>query len=229
MTTLPFRSLAAVSALLCAFLASSCNEGDSAQAEKAPAAKRVPSPKKVEVGPDGLARLIGETEPYSGAVMISDESGTRMRYFAQYQAGKLHGPEIRYFDDGSIRRQIDYQKGQKVYHREWFPNGNLQRDATFVDGNAIGPHRTFFEDGRVRWSGNFIENLLWQGHIIDYAEDGTLMWDAIFDKGKYVSGTYPESEQEKMISRGLVKPEEALYPRKPAAEPAPADPAAPPK
>ncbi|MBL9154102.1 MAG: hypothetical protein JNK37_16535 [Verrucomicrobiales bacterium] len=199
-------------------LATGCFEKEPAAPPKKAAGRVValPDPSEITIGPDGLARRTGETEPYSGAVIGMDKGGKTLRYHAHYFAGKLHGPEMRYYEDGTLRRQYDYYHGEKVYHREWFENANYKRDATFVKGHAIGPHKTFFEDGRIRWSGTFGDNLLWEGHIIDYAEDGKLMWDAIFKKGKFVSGIYPESEQEKMIARGLVKPEDALYPIKPA-------------
>ncbi|MCB1090585.1 MAG: hypothetical protein KDL87_03590 [Verrucomicrobiae bacterium] len=217
-TSRSFGAVVLIAAVSVAFV--SCNEDRETSTE--PKVRtipfQIPSPSKIELGEDGVARLKGTTEPYTGTVATFDETGTKPRYFAQYLNGKLHGPEMKFYDDGKLRREYDYNHGEKIHHREWFPNGNLKRDAAFEGGNAIGPHRTYFEDGRLRWSGFFIENLLWQGHIVDYAEDGTLMWDAIFEKGKYVSGTYPESEQEKMIAQGLVKPENALYPRKPASQ-----------
>jgi antitoxin component YwqK of YwqJK toxin-antitoxin module len=180
-----------------------------------------PTPKKIEsTSADGLARLTGQEEPYTGPVILRDEAG-KMRYYAYYQDGKLHGAEIKYYDDGKIRRQFDYHLGEKIHHREWFPNGNRKIDAEMRDGIGYGSHRTWFEDGRTRWSGRFVEDLLWQGHIVDYAEDGRLMWDAVFEKGRYLSGVYPEAEQENLLKAGLLKPENAKFPIKPPA-PAPA-------
>lgn len=170
-------------------------------------------PKELVVGEDGLTRRLNEEQPFTGAVTQRDRDWN-LRYFCYYQKGKLHGPELKFWEDGTLRRNFDYENGSKVRHREWFENGNPKTDAMFVDGHAIGPHKTWFEDGSPRWSGNFVGELLWDGHIIDYAPGGILMWDAIFDHGRFVSGTYPESEQEKLIANGMVKPEEALYPRK---------------
>lgn len=192
-----------------------------------PSAQKFPSPKRLETGSDGLSRLNGQSEPYTGAAVVADRE-MRLRYFAYYQQGKLHGPELRYYEDGTLRKQFDYEHGWKVRHREWFPNAQIKIDGTFVKGHAIGPHRTWFEDGRPRWSGAFGENLKWEGHIVDHATDGKVMWDALFKDGRYVSGIYPESEQEIMIKKGLVKPENALYPRQPTpSAPAPTE-AAPP-
>lgn len=191
--------------------------GPPASAKPAPG---FPSPSKVEVGADGLARLKKQADPYTGPVIIADEAG-KLRHYGYYQDGKLHGAEIKFYDDGKIRRQFDYHQGEKIHHREWFPNGNRKIDAEMRNGIGYGSHRTWFEDGRTRWAGRFGENLRWEGHIVDYAEDGRLMWDAVFKEGKFQSGTYPEAEQEALIRGGRVKPEEALYPRKEGA-PAPA-------
>ncbi len=173
-------------------------------------------PKELVEGEDGLFRRRGENDPYTGAVTIRDRDWN-LRHFAYYQNGKLHGPELKFWEDGTLRRNFDYENGEKVRHREWFENGNPKTDAMFVGGEAIGPHRTWFEDGSPRWSGTFVEGLLWDGRIVDYAPGGKLMWDAIFERGRYVSGVYPESEQEKLIEGGMLKPEDAVFPRNPAA------------
>lgn len=188
-----------------------------------PVQKKFTSPKRIETGGDGLTRVIGQTEPYTGAVVVADKD-MRLRYFAYYHHGMLHGPQLRYYEDGTLRKQFDFEKGEKVRHREWFANGQKKVDGVFVGGHAIGSHQTWFEDGRPRWSGTFGENLKWEGHIVDHAPDGKIMWDAIFKNGRYVSGIYPESEQEIMIQKGLVKPGNALYPRQAPPLPGPSKP-----
>lgn len=170
-------------------------------------------PDEITTGPDGIARRAGSESPYTGAAIIRDREWN-LRYFAYYQDGKLHGPEMKFWENGRMRRNFDYRTGEKVRHREWFENGNPKIDATFGDDFERRPHRTWFEDGSPRWTGHFVGELQWDGHIVDYAPGGKLMWDAIFDRGRYVSGVYPEGEQEALIQGGMLKPEEAVYPRK---------------
>ncbi len=187
--------------------------------DRRPAAKTAPDapkdfthPDEITTGPDGIARRQESEAPYTGAAIIRDRDWN-LRYFAYYQDGKLHGPEMKFWDNGRVRRNFDYQAGEKVRHREWFENGNPKIDATFASDLERRPHRTWFEDGSPRWSGHFVGELQWDGHIVDYAPGGKLMWDAIFDHGRYVSGVYPESEQENLIKAGMLKPEDAVYPR----------------
>lgn len=193
----------------------SCEDSDKQsgdQAEVSPK-KDFTHPRELTAGDDGLTRLEGEDTPYTGAAVIRD-ADWNLRYFAYYQDGKLNGPELRVWDDGKLRKQIDYLEGEKSHHREWFENGNLERDAAFEKGAAIGPHQTWYEDGSPRWKGAFIGELQWNGHIIDRAPDGTVLWDAHFEKGRYLHGIYPESEQENLIKAGMLKPEDAVFPRK---------------
>ncbi|CAN5381728.1 hypothetical protein BH23VER1_BH23VER1_28190 [soil metagenome] len=183
--------------------------GDAEEAESR--RKDFTHPEEIRVGEDGLARREGETDPFTGAVVIRD-SDWNLRHFGFYQDGKLHGPEMRFWKDGKVRRIYDFEAGEKVRHREWYENGNPKTDAIFVGGQAQGPHRTWYEDGRPRWSGNLVGELQWDGHITDYSSEGELVWDAVYDHGKYVSGLYPESEQEAMIEIGMLRPEDAIYP-----------------
>ncbi|MCB1230741.1 MAG: hypothetical protein KDN19_10770 [Verrucomicrobiae bacterium] len=201
-------------AIAVAFVLVGCQESHESKPEsETPMRDQFTHPDEIATGDDGLVRRNGETEPYTGPVVIRDRDWN-LRYFAYYQHGKLHGPEMKFWDDGTLRRCYDFDNGLKIRHRTWFENGNQERDATFVAGHARGPHQTWYEDGSPRWKGNFVGELQWDGHIVDHAPDGTILWDATFDHGRFLSGTYPESEQQKLIEAGMVKPENALYPLK---------------
>ena len=163
-------------------------------------------PDDIEVRDNGLAFLKGEEEPYTGPIMQRDKSRT-LRYFGYYMEGQLHGSEMRWYPSRALRRSYDYERGEKIRHREWFENGNQKKDAMMKNNEAYGRHLMWFEDGRKRFEGNFIEDLMWHGRIKDWKEDGTVLWDAIFEKGKYVSGIYPESEKQRLIDQGLLDPE----------------------
>jgi len=153
---------------------------------------------------DGLAYLKSEAEPYTG-VVVSRDKLWQMKYFANYEKGKLHGAEIWWYEGGGMKKMLDYERGEKIRHREWFENGNRIIDAMMKDGVAFGRHLKWFEDGRLRFSGNFVEDLLWDGPVKDIHKDGTVMWDAVFKRGRYMSGKYPPSEKQKLIDGGMLK------------------------
>lgn len=199
------KTVACAAVVLAAF--TSCNESDkkseaTASTPKAGFNKRG----DIEVGDDGLARLKSMTTPYSGQIVMRNKQW-QIGYLASYQDGKLNGPEIRYFPDGiTLMRWYDWVHGEKVRHRHFYENGHIQIDAMMKNGEAFGSHRTWAEDGLLRFDGNFAENLQWDGRVRDVNENGEVLWDAIFDHGRYVSGTYPKDHEQKLIDGGMLDP-----------------------
>lgn len=152
---------------------------------------------------DALVYLKGEATPFTG-VVIGRGDGSQMTYFGNYEGGIQHGPEIWWYEDGVMRKMLDYEHGEKIRHREWFENGKRKIDAMMKDGNAFGLHVKWFEDGSLRFSGNFVEGLLWDGPVKDIGANGEVLWDAVFKRGRYVSGKYPASEKQKLIDGGML-------------------------
>lgn len=182
-----------------------CQKADKGRAEKPERKSDFPKQRDVEIREqDGLAYLAGKKEPYTG-VVIGRNKEWQMKYFANYEKGKLHGAEIRWYEGGGMKKMLDFERGEKIRHREWFENGNREIDAMMKNGEAFGRHTKWFEDGSLRFSGNFIENLLWDGPVKDIHKDGTVMWDAVFKRGRYVSGKYPPSEKQKLIDGGMLE------------------------
>lgn len=204
-----FALLAGISLTL-----SGCKRGaDSEDANQERERKRYPHRKELESGDDGLIRLKGETDPFTGAVVHGDGVST-VNYFASYEGGQPHGPEIKYHENGTISRILDFHHGEKVRHREWFDNGTPEVDAMMKDGIAYGRHLRWFEDGSLRFSAHFLDKLRWDGPVKDVSTDGKIMWDAVFENGKYRSGIYPEEAQGNLLERGLLKPQDVVYPIK---------------
>lgn len=156
---------------------------------------------------DGLVYLKEGAAPFTG-VVTGRGDGLRMSYFANYESGVQHGPELWWYGDGGLKKMLDYEHGEKIRHREWFENGKRKIDAMMKDGIAFGLHVKWFEDGSLRFSGNFVEGLAWDGPVKDIGENGEVMWDAVFKRGRYVSGKYPASEKQKLIDGGMLEKEE---------------------
>ena len=172
--------------------------------------KRFPSRVDLEEDESGIARLKGDTVPFTGSVVQYDKN-YRVTYFAHYQDGKKYGPEIRFHKNGRIYRVNDYHDGKQIHQREWHENGNQSLDAAMADGIARGRHLLWHENGATRFDGFFNDDFHWQGRVLDLKEDGTIIWDALFDDGRYVSGVYPAFMQPQLLQRGELKPEDAVY------------------
>lgn len=143
---------------------------------------------------DGLTLLETTGEPYTGPVQDISSSGV-LRYFAFYRDGVLHGAEMRFDREGRLRRLNDHHDGEHVRRRDWFENGVMELDAMLKDGSAYGRHTRWFEDGSLRFfCENMMEGLRWDGRVKDIAPDGTVIFDAIFREGQFVSGISPSEE-----------------------------------
>jgi antitoxin component YwqK of YwqJK toxin-antitoxin module len=141
---------------------------------------------------DGLTYLKGATEPYHGPV-IRTHPERGLRYFAMYQNGMLNGPEMTFYDNGLLRRITDFRDGNKDRNRDYYENGNPWRDAMFEHDVAWGRHLKWHENGRLGFVGVIHqdeESMKWDGHITDHDENGEIVVDAIFEKGRYVGGKF---------------------------------------
>lgn len=199
------RCITILSLVVFSFALTACQKAAEERAHKPAKESGFPRQGDIKIREqDGLAYLQGEMQPYTG-VVIGRNKKWQMKYFANYEKGKLHGAEMRWYEGGGMKKMLDYERGEKVRHREWFENGKREIDAMMKDGVAYGRHLKWFEDGRLRFSGNFVENLLWDGPVKDVDEDGKVMWDAVFKHGRYVSGVYPPSEKQKLIDGGMLE------------------------
>lgn len=156
---------------------------------------------KVEVMPNGLTHEVGSDMPFTGVVRhYLPESGALLRE-EPYTNGQEDGYHRRWFRENP--KQLSYQqlwvRGDPVFTWKWWPNGNLQELSSQRDGTddfkrpdiAFGSYVKWFEDGRVKFKAHYDENFRWHGHVIDYDDDGKLIWDAEFKHGSYVSGLRP--------------------------------------
>jgi len=79
----------------------------------------------------------------AGFATIFDGKGSRR---VPYRDDKRHGDEKR-FEDGKLVSVIGYEAGERVWEREFFPNGNLKTySRKFADGSG---ELSMKEDGRV--------------------------------------------------------------------------------
>ncbi len=137
---------------------------------------------------DGLAYPLGGTLPFSGE-SITFTKNLKRQAVELYQDGRPQGTWTRYWSSGQLKREERWERGSLVHRRQWFETGTLKEDAELRDGIGFGKVRLWWPDGRLRrisWLG---ENARPHGHVLEYAEDGTILTDAIFHHGTYLSGT----------------------------------------
>ena len=136
---------------------------------------------------DGLAYAKDSGAPFSGEVVYFSTKLGRQAV-ETYQNGRPHGLWQRFWSNGKLKREERYELGSMVHERQWYEDGVLKRDSEMRNGAVVGRISLWWPDGRLRRTSLVGDNLRMHGHVLEYAEDGTILTDAIFDHGRYVSG-----------------------------------------
>ncbi len=186
-----FKLLTPAACVLFCLFASACKEG------KKPSVRSGP---ELEQRGDGLTYEPGASAPFTGTQRGYAKESRALIHACEYANGQKHGFERRWFKDNpaQMAKQIVWVKGEPAFYFEWWPNGNMKQLASQRDGSehereniAHGAYVKWFEDGRIKFRANYNENFRWYGNVLDYDDNGELMWDAVFHHGKYQSGHHP--------------------------------------
>ena len=157
---------------------------------------------KVEKRADHLTYASGSAAPYTGKVVGFTPGGTR-DISQTFLDGKAHGTWLRFWPTGPVKREEIWENGVQTHQRQWYANGSLKEDVPMKNGLANGTVRFWWPDGRVRRMA-FMESPQGpHGQVLEYAEDGTLLVDAIFDHGLYLSGLRLHQDPAKPVTAQL--------------------------
>lgn len=141
--------------------------------------------------PGGLSYAKGADSPYTGEV-VTFTQGINRQSLEIYQDGKPHGIWQRYWSNGKLKREEKYDLGSMTRQRQWYEDGTPKGDAQMKDGVGFGKITLWWPDGRLRRTSLIGADLKPHGHVLEYAQDGSVLTDAIFAHGKYVSGKLRE-------------------------------------
>ena len=142
---------------------------------------------ELEVREDGLTYAKGSSTPYTGDFVRLGKTGVKLDEL-NYVDGKQHGPSFSYAKDGSLRRRTDFDHGIKLRKQVWYSNGQMKADEPWNGIAVFGICTYWFEDGRIRKQFNMSAEYKADGHVLEFAPDGTVLIDAICEKGILVSG-----------------------------------------
>ena len=146
---------------------------------------------RLDTKEDGLAYAPGSVAPYTGEVVGFTSAGTR-QMAEKWESGQSHGIWFKYWSNGQVKREDIHQRGSIIHRRQWYEDGTLKLDAEMKNGLGYGKVRLWWPDGRLRRSVLLGAELQPHGHVLEYAEDGTIIADAIFHHGQYISGKIPK-------------------------------------
>lgn len=177
-------------AALCLLLTGCEKESAAAAAGK----KHTVMPSIQLVPKDGKFCAPATGQPFTGTVLLCLENG-RSAGEEHYEDGLQQGVwTLLHAATGAVREEKTWARGDLVRKREWYPGGAIRKDLCLKLGEPVGWQRMWWEDGRLRGQSFLLPGFVPHGHRLEYAEDGSIIWDAVFDHGVLVSGTGPEPD-----------------------------------
>ena len=165
-----------------------------------------PRPKsgpKLEQRVDGLYYELEAQQPFTGRSVHYQPKTDFLLKEQSFTNGLPDGYERRWFRENpkQIESERLWVRGDPMLISKWWPNGQLQEISAQREASdmgrpdiAFGSYVKFFPDGRMKFKAHYDHLFRWHGHIIDYDDEGKLMWDAQFKHGVFVSGTRPPEE-----------------------------------
>lgn len=144
----------------------------------------------VEKGGDGLFHASGRNEPYTGEV-IRYGSGGRRAAEEHYQNGKPDGVWRTWWGNDTLKSELTHRDGAPVFRRLWHENGSRREETALQGDSPVGLWMIWHPNGRIKRQMFLEPGSKKHGQVLEYAEDGTLLWDALYEHGKYLSGKEP--------------------------------------
>jgi len=142
------------------------------------------SPEEMEER-DGLIHRSGESQPFTGLVQDLHASG-KPRLEARYEAGRLLSSKL-WYESGQLAEEVAVVQDTWTIKR-FAENGRMEEEtvARFRDGRKFSEQTKLWdESGVLRTEAGFQGGKL-QGPLKEYAPDGSLVRDEVYDRGKLV-------------------------------------------
>jgi len=119
---------------------------------------------------------------------------------ATYQNGSLHGPHIRYYENGKIQ-EVAYYKNNLIdsITSHYGINGDLLLIENYQNDTLHGVYQRFYENGKIAIDGLY-KNGLMQGNWLFYDQTGFIIGKASFDQGSGIQKAwYPNGKLQRVI------------------------------
>lgn len=139
----------------------------------------------------------------------------------------LHGPYIKYYQNGIIADSCEFFNGhihgtRKLYTEE----GILEIEESYVNGNFEGPYITYYSNGQIKKQQQYVNNMI-QGQVnqyypsgkikaiiefvdsyengpfTEYYENGNMHWQGFYQGGDFEQDTLKEFDENGSLKRKL--------------------------
>ena len=93
---------------------------------------------------------------YEVKVEFWDKEKTKIKYFSEYQSGKLHGKHILWYDNGNKCWEDEYQSGElhgKIVR--WHESGAKMWEKELQNGKLHGKSMGWYGNGKKDWENEY--------------------------------------------------------------------------
>ncbi len=106
-----------------------------------------------------------------------------LRGFSSVRNGKMEGPTVRFYPDGTISFFGNYADGKPIgWHYYYHPNGALKRKSHYISGNLSGESMRFYANGNIKILENYRAGKR-HGKYCRYDENGRLVEQEVYHNG----------------------------------------------
>jgi len=137
----------------------------------------------------GLFHLKGADAPFTGTAVTRFMIGP-IAITQEFKEGQLDGVEEEWLKGGSKKRSTLYRGGEAYFQTVWRADGSKKIETGLKDGKPHGTHKRWHENGKLGFEGEFYEGQF-HGLLVDRDENGVLLMNARYDKGKLVEDLMP--------------------------------------
>ena len=173
------------SLLGCVLFMVGCSKEKIAEVLPAEAPERVVSLEQIQATQDGLIRVKGEANPFTGRVVGRRPGGGKEQEMT-FVEGARHGTYVKWHANGKKAEEVAWLRGvQEGPARAWLATGSRLYETTYREGRREGIYTEWHTNGRKRMEATF-RNGQQEGPTTEWHRDGSVARREIWRGGKLV-------------------------------------------
>lgn len=123
-----------------------------------------------------------------------------------YKTKRFKGIVFEKYEDGSFKKQINYDNGRKDGQEEWwYGNGQLSQKRYYSEGVKVGKHKGWWEDGGPKFVYRFNKEGAYHGKRKEWSRNGQMVRDFNYVDGKEVGKQRMWTDAGKIRANYVVK------------------------
>lgn len=126
----------------------------------------------------------GEFNGYGNNWFLDSGDKKIYKIVGNYLNGRVHGAGKKYYPDGTVLFDGNYEKGRSVSGTSYFDDGSIRYTGEWDGNNYDGNGKLYWQSGQLRYDGNWTDNKR-NGSGTSFREDGTMEYIGSWSDDKY--------------------------------------------